>query len=131
MRREFSAKVREQALARATGKDGIARCENKRCRAVLKGKRFDHRHRDADGGEPTLENCQVLCIPCHVKKTAVEHREHHKAIRARRKHQGTDKPPAAPIPKRWAPPAEPKPKTLRATATPEKLAHLPRRNLYR
>ena len=66
MRREFSSKVRVEAFARAGG-----RCEV--CRLVIRpghGPHYDHAAPDAVGGEPTLENCQVLCKFCHGKKTA-------------------------------------------------------------
>ena len=31
---------------------------------------YDHVREAADGGDATLENCQVLCIVCHLDKTA-------------------------------------------------------------
>jgi len=33
---------------------------------------YDHIIPDALGGEPTLENCQVLCKSCHSTKTSKE-----------------------------------------------------------
>jgi len=65
MRREFSAKVRVAAFKRAGGS-----CEG--CTAKLYTGKFayDHRIPDQLGGEPTLENCQVLCSACHGEKTA-------------------------------------------------------------
>lgn len=63
MRKEFSAKVRDEAEARAGGK-----CEI--CGGMLKGKMFfDHKLADGLGGFPTLENCQLLCSRCHIDKT--------------------------------------------------------------
>lgn len=64
MRREFSAKVRVAAFERAKG-----RCE--RCTGLLRpGKfRYNHRTPDALGGEPTLDNCEVLCIACDHPQT--------------------------------------------------------------
>lgn len=64
MRREFSTKVRVAAFQRAKG-----RCES--CTAPLfPGKfEYDHRLADAFGGEPTLENCEVICKACHDLKT--------------------------------------------------------------
>jgi 5-methylcytosine-specific restriction endonuclease McrA len=64
MRREFPAKVKAQAFERARG-----HCE--KCTAHLYvGKfHFDHRIADAMGGEPVLENCEVLCVACHSVKT--------------------------------------------------------------
>lgn len=66
MRREFPAKVKVAAFERAKG-----RCE--KCTAVIRhGAEYDHRIADGIGGEPTLENCQVLCKTCHGLKTATE-----------------------------------------------------------
>jgi 5-methylcytosine-specific restriction protein A len=55
-RREFPPKVRLAAFQRANG-----HCED--CRARLAPGRFayDHIVPDALGGEPTLDNCMVLC----------------------------------------------------------------------
>jgi hypothetical protein len=70
MRREFSKQVRRDAFARANGL-----CEGKpygeRCPVKLTiGKfHYDHDIPDGLGGEPTLENCVVLCIACHKDKT--------------------------------------------------------------
>ena len=64
MRREFSAKTKVAAYERSQG-----RCEG--CGAPLQVGRFhyDHVLPDALGGEPTLQNCEVLCRPCHDHKT--------------------------------------------------------------
>lgn len=87
-RREFPRKVKQAAFMRAKGK-----CEN--CTAKLyPGKyRYDHRLPDALGGEPTLDNCWVLCNNCDSPKTY----EHDipaiaKANRIRDKHIGATKP---------------------------------------
>lgn len=70
MRREFSKQVRRDAFMRANG-----RCEGhpygERCPVKLRVGRFhyDHDIPDALGGEPTLENCVVLCLACHKEKT--------------------------------------------------------------
>ncbi len=65
MRREFPTKVKAAAFARADG-----HCEG--CLGWLYiGKfHYDHRIPDALGGEPTLDNCVVLCVACHGEKTA-------------------------------------------------------------
>jgi 5-methylcytosine-specific restriction enzyme A len=67
MSRNFSAKVEEQAEARAAG-----RCEN--CGGMLKpGKfEFDHIKPHGLGGDNSLENCRVLCTACHLRKTIEE-----------------------------------------------------------
>jgi 5-methylcytosine-specific restriction endonuclease McrA len=76
-RREFSRRVKREALARSGGL-----CEargiwygldpNQRCRYPLNtiGVHFDHVVADAIGGEPTLENCAAICPRCHIIKTA-------------------------------------------------------------
>ena len=63
-RQEFSTKVRALAFERAGG-----HCEG--CTARLMPGRFayDHILPDALGGEPTLENCAVICRACHDDKT--------------------------------------------------------------
>lgn len=67
MRKEFPAKVKAAAFTRARGF-----CEGKNCGATLTPGKFHYDHDIADdlGGEPTLENCVVLCTPCHKAKTA-------------------------------------------------------------
>lgn len=66
-RREFPKQVKRDAFLRANG-----RCENVSCGAFLSlGKyHYDHDIPDGLGGEPTLENCVVLCIACHRDKTS-------------------------------------------------------------
>ena len=64
-RREFSKQVKRDALRRADKK-----CENSKCGALFGVKfHFDHVIADGLGGEPTLENCAVLCHACHNEKT--------------------------------------------------------------
>jgi len=64
MRREFSVWVKAQAALRANG-----RCQGCPCRTGVGNIFYDHIVPDALGGEPTLENCQVLCKTCHDDKT--------------------------------------------------------------
>jgi 5-methylcytosine-specific restriction protein A len=65
VRQEFPKPVKRAALKRAAGK-----CENPTCGALFGVKfHFDHDIADGLGGEPTLENCKVLCHPCHDEKT--------------------------------------------------------------
>lgn len=63
-RKEFSKKVQRDAFVRANG-----HCEG--CGAKLTVGKFQYDHINPDGltGEPTLENCKVLCSPCHLEKT--------------------------------------------------------------
>lgn len=66
MRREFTAKIKLAAWERSGG-----HCED--CLARIIGRpEYDHRIPDALGGEPVLENCQVLCSKCHRLKTSGE-----------------------------------------------------------
>lgn len=64
-RREFPAKVRVAAFERAAG-----HCEGCTARLAVGKFHYDHVLPDALGGEPTLENCAVLCTSCHGAKTA-------------------------------------------------------------
>jgi hypothetical protein len=66
MRREFSKQVKRDAFVRAGGV-----CEGKSCGARLHAGKFHYDHDLADGlgGEPTLDNCVVLCVACHGEKT--------------------------------------------------------------
>ena len=66
MRDEFTAKIKLEALARSMG-----RCERKDCGAKLTlGKyRFGHITPCAMGGKGTLENCEVVCLPCDKVQT--------------------------------------------------------------
>jgi len=89
-RREFSAKTKAAAFLRANGV-----CENPKCGARLTVGKFhyDHDTPDGLGGEPTLENCVVLCTPCHKEKTAtVDVPRIAKAKRRQQKHLGIRKP---------------------------------------
>lgn len=66
MRREFPKAIKRDAFLRAAGK-----CEDVNCGARLTVGKFhyDHDIPDAQGGEPTLDNCRVLCTACHSVKT--------------------------------------------------------------
>lgn len=74
MRREFSAKVKLAAWQRSGG-----RCEEGRvphmpevgCGRKLFTGDINYDHVDPDGltGEPSLDNCAVLCRSCHKVKT--------------------------------------------------------------
>ena len=67
MRREFPAKVKMAAYERCL-KDGKPHCET--CGLRIVGvPEYDHIKADGLGGEPTLQNCSVLCGQCHRIKT--------------------------------------------------------------
>lgn len=86
-RREFSNYVKAQAALRANG-----RCE--KCTARLTGVyHYDHIIPDAMGGEPSLENCALLCKACHDDKThKADVPRIAKTKRQGRKHAGIKKP---------------------------------------
>lgn len=64
-RKEFSKKTKLAAFQRANG-----HCEKCTARLISGGVEYDHDLPDALGGEPTLENCVVLCTKCHREKTS-------------------------------------------------------------
>ncbi|HZP77557.1 MAG TPA: HNH endonuclease signature motif containing protein [Pseudolabrys sp.] len=64
MRRDFPAKVKAAAALRAGG-----HCEACTRKLMTGDYHYDHDTPDAMGGEPTLENCKVLCRSCHSVKT--------------------------------------------------------------
>lgn len=86
-RREFSRKVKREAIERAAG-----RCD--KCKASLKPgeAEVDHILPDVLGGEPILANAQVLCRVCHAEKTADDIRRTRKGDRQRDKAIGAIKP---------------------------------------
>ncbi len=65
-RREFTKPIMRDAFARCGGF-----CEGDNCRTKLMhgDYHYDHIIPDALGGEPTLDNCQLLCRACHAEKT--------------------------------------------------------------
>lgn len=87
MRREFPQRVRAGAMLRCGG-----RCEGKGCGAKLTTGAihydFDHELPDGLGGDPTLDNCLVLCKLCHKAKTARDVGMMAKADRCAKKHLG-------------------------------------------
>lgn len=89
MRSEFPSKVRQAAWARCGGK-----CEQPGCTVKLMVGHYQFDHIKADGldGEPTLENCAVLCSAHHHKKTVEQDRPlMQKADNIRAKHFGLGK----------------------------------------
>lgn len=63
-RREFPKSVKVAAFERAGG-----RCEECSARLVPGKIAYDHVLADGICGEPTLENCAVVCTNCHGIKT--------------------------------------------------------------
>lgn len=71
MRREFSAQTKREAWERSEGLCEGIRPDGERCCANLRHKpyHFDHIIPDAIGHDNSLQNCAVLCVPCHEHKT--------------------------------------------------------------
>jgi 5-methylcytosine-specific restriction endonuclease McrA len=92
-RTEFSQKVRKAAFARCC-RNGVPYCEGP-CGLVLSARSgiiYDHIQPDGLGGEPTLENCAVLCRTCHgVKTTTEDSPRMAKADRVAKAHYGLKK----------------------------------------
>lgn len=63
-RLEFTMPTRRLAWARCKHA-----CEKCGIGLEQKQREFDHIITASDGGDNSLENCQVLCIPCHDEKT--------------------------------------------------------------
>lgn len=90
MRQEFSSKTKDQAFERSGGFCEGTKEDGSRCGLPLQpGRiRYDHRIPDWLGGEPTLENCQVLGWCCDKPKTANDQATIAKTKRVLRKHLG-------------------------------------------
>jgi 5-methylcytosine-specific restriction protein A len=84
-RREFPRSVKVAAIKRATV-NGVVYCE--RCGNLCMRFEIDHATPDGLGGEPTLSNAVLLCLPCHKEKTAGDVGVIAKAKRVEAKHVG-------------------------------------------
>lgn len=70
MRLEFTKKTMREAYERAEGLcEGIRPDGERCCFLVDRRKHFDHIIPAALGGDNSLQNCAVLCVPCHDAKT--------------------------------------------------------------
>lgn len=87
MRKEFTKSVKWEAYNRSL-KDGKPHCEV--CGLKIIGvPEYDHITPDGLGGEPTIDNCQVLCGKCHRHKTHEQDRPvMTKADNQRKSHAG-------------------------------------------
>jgi len=86
MRREFSAKVKAEAHLRAKGCCELCRSGVK---LMVGDIHYDHRIPDGLGGEPVLQNCQLLCRSHHDHKTrSADVPAIAKSKRIRRREQG-------------------------------------------
>lgn len=93
-RTEFSKPVRRDARARAAGFCEFLLGDGTRCGCALTTGKFayDHVIPDWMGGEATIENCQVICTPCHTVKTRQDAADRAKVRRQEDRHQGIRNP---------------------------------------
>ncbi len=91
-RENFSKATIGLAIKRATAPNGVIYCEGEGCGLPCKKFEIHHRLSCRQGGKPTLENAQLLCIPCHDKETALQAPVHAKLRRVEAKHVGAVKP---------------------------------------
>lgn len=120
-RKEFPKSVKVAAVKRAT-RDGVTYCEG--CCLPMRKWHYDHDNPDGLTGQPTLDNCKLLCIPCHGVKTP---KDVAKIARAKRREAlalGVHKPPT--LKGQGFRPAEPQRKASKPLA--KELP--PRRGLY-
>ncbi len=84
MRTEFKTKTKREAWKRCGERCEGLLSSGERCDAPLKHKphHFDHIIPDAIGGPNDLQNCAVLCVPCHDDKT--RHRDMRIIAKAKR-----------------------------------------------
>jgi len=99
-RREFSKAVLRAAFARADGRCEGALTDGGRCPCALQVGRFhyDHIVPAALTEDASLENCQVLCRPCHAAKTVVDVGAIARVRRVRDRHAGIVDPHRRPLP---------------------------------
>ena len=92
-RREFSRRVKLAAWDRCGG-----RCEKCDVKLTVSRYAYDHVLPCALDGDPTLENCEVICNSCHGAKTPQDVRQIRKADRQKALHVGAKRMPRAVIP---------------------------------
>ena len=93
MRQEFSKAVKLAAFQRCKGF-----CEE--CTALLFPTKTEYHHdkEDTFDGEPTLENCKVLCTACHSRITRRRAAVIAKSSRQRANHLGISSKSRNPLP---------------------------------
>jgi 5-methylcytosine-specific restriction enzyme A len=99
-RQEFGKAVLRAALARADGRCEGQLADDSRCPCALQTGRFhyDHIIPAALTQDASLENCQVLCRPCHAAKTVVDVGVIARVRRVRDRHAGIADPHRQPLP---------------------------------
>jgi 5-methylcytosine-specific restriction protein A len=117
-RKEFSKAVKVAATKRAT-RDGVTYCDG--CGLPAKRWHYDHDNPDGLTGKPTLENCKLLCLPCHAKKTAEDVAAIAQAKRREAAHLGVrDEPTMETRPREKAKPQNNASRPLEKTSLPPK-----------
>lgn len=84
---EFDKKTRVAAFSRCGGK-----CETCGMKLKVREGEYDHIIPYFTSRDSSLDNCQVLCVPCHRgpgAKTADDQRTISKIKRVKMKHEGT------------------------------------------
>ena len=99
-RREFSKAVLRAAFARAEGRCEGVLADGGRCPCALQVGHFhyDHIVPAALADDASLENCQVLCRPCHAAKTVMDVGVIARVRRMRDRHLGIADPNRRPLP---------------------------------
>ena len=90
-RREFPVSVKRAAWARAGGTCECG-CERPFGDHPKERPHYDHAQPDNLGGAPTLDNCRVVRVDCHVAKTAGDVKQIAKARRGEKARQGITAP---------------------------------------
>jgi 5-methylcytosine-specific restriction protein A len=89
-RREFSKAIKVAVVKRAT-RDHAVYCE--KCGALAKRWQIDHVIADALGGEPVIENAELICEPCYSIKNPQDTKLAAKSKRREAAHLGVRKEP--------------------------------------
>lgn len=99
-RREFNKAVLRAALTRADGRCEGQLTDASRCPCRLQVGRFhyDHIVPAALTDDASLDNCQVLCRPCHAAKTVTDVGVIARVRRIRDRHAGIVDPHRRPLP---------------------------------
>jgi hypothetical protein len=88
-RREFPTKVRIAVIKRAT-RDNVVYCE--KCGGIAKKFQIDHVIADSHGGEPVIENAQLLGECCYSEKNPKDTTIAAKLKRIEARHIGATRP---------------------------------------
>lgn len=127
-RREFPQKVKVAIIRRAT-RDGVAYCE--KCGAQAKRWQIDHIIADSHGGEPVIENAELICEPCYSVKNPQDTTIAAKIKRQTARHIGIKPAGANKLKSAGFPSFDKEPKNGKVRIDKGALPALPPRQLYR